>query len=95
MSSADEFRSPPYHSAPHYSAQCRCPTCGAVQTWRDECRRCHTDLTLLRQVDGEIAVTLSRFFQAMKRNDRYHAKILAKRLMQLAPTSFHRILRDF
>ena len=27
-----------------------CPTCNARQTWSDECRRCKTDLSLLRQV---------------------------------------------
>ncbi len=27
-----------------------CPTCDARQTWSDECRRCKTDLSLLRQI---------------------------------------------
>jgi hypothetical protein len=26
----------------------RCPTCGAQQTWSDRCRRCKSDLRLLR-----------------------------------------------
>ena len=27
-----------------------CPTCNARQVWSDECRRCKTDLSLLRQI---------------------------------------------
>ncbi len=27
-----------------------CPTCNARQAWSDQCRRCKTDLTLLRQI---------------------------------------------
>ncbi len=28
----------------------RCPTCGARQPWSDTCRRCKSDLSLLRRV---------------------------------------------
>jgi hypothetical protein len=28
----------------------RCPTCNAAQAWSDECRRCKSDLRLLRRV---------------------------------------------
>jgi len=35
----------------HTSArEMTCPTCNARQVWSDECRRCKTDLSLLRQV---------------------------------------------
>ncbi len=30
----------------------RCPTCSAVQEWSDTCRRCKSDLYLLREVSG-------------------------------------------
>jgi hypothetical protein len=30
------------------SDQIRCPTCRAVQVWSDQCRRCRSDLRLLR-----------------------------------------------
>ena len=30
------------------SEQVRCPTCRAVQEWSDQCRRCRSDLRLLR-----------------------------------------------
>ena len=30
--------------------QLRCPTCNAAQVWSDECRRCKSDLRLLRRV---------------------------------------------
>ena len=33
--------------------ECRYPTCGAVQSWRDECRRCGTDISLLRRLADE------------------------------------------
>ncbi|MDA1015340.1 MAG: hypothetical protein O3A00_12930 [Planctomycetota bacterium] len=29
----------------------RCPTCRAQQAWSDECRRCKSDLSLLRRFD--------------------------------------------
>ncbi|MDB5388864.1 MAG: hypothetical protein JWM11_4510 [Planctomycetaceae bacterium] len=32
------------------SESLRCPTCNAAQTWSDECRRCKSDLRLLRRV---------------------------------------------
>jgi hypothetical protein len=30
----------------------RCPTCRAVQEWSDACRRCKSDLRLLREVSA-------------------------------------------
>jgi len=34
-----------------------CPTCGALQQWSDECRRCKCDLSLLRDIwrEGQLA----------------------------------------
>src|SRR3954469_53527 len=34
----------------HEPATVRCPTCSAVQEWSETCRRCKTDLRLLRDV---------------------------------------------
>jgi hypothetical protein len=33
---------------PHAAEDLRCPTCGARQAWADTCRRCKSDLRLLR-----------------------------------------------
>ena len=34
----------------HADPEMVCPTCNARQTWSDECRRCKTDLSLLRRI---------------------------------------------
>lgn len=37
---------------PPDAATVRCPTCRAAQPWSDTCRRCQSDLRLLRAVAG-------------------------------------------
>ncbi len=39
-------------SADNDAGNVRCPTCRAVQEWSDTCRRCKSDLTLLRATDA-------------------------------------------
>ncbi len=39
------------------TATLRCPTCRAEQPWSDACRRCKSDLRLLREVADEYAAT--------------------------------------
>jgi hypothetical protein len=38
---------------PMNAEKMHCPTCRAVQAWSDTCRRCKSDLQLLRQVAEE------------------------------------------
>ncbi len=35
----------------------RCPTCRAEQPWSDTCRRCKSDLRLMRELTDEYAAT--------------------------------------
>lgn len=37
-------------SPPSIEAFLRCPSCSAAQEWSDECRRCKSDLRLLRKL---------------------------------------------
>jgi len=66
--------------------ECRCPTCRNVQPWSDECRRCGTDLSLLRRL-AEESVRLQRvLLAAMTARDDALAELTLRRLMQIAPT---------
>lgn len=47
----------------------RCPTCRAVQVWSDTCRRCKSDLHLLRSLAAEYAA-LRRKCLSNLRHDR-------------------------
>lgn len=72
--------------------RCRCPTCGAVQPWQAQCRRCHTELGLLRQTVQEIDLLRRRVFAALEQGDRVRSERLAERLVRLHPTVFHQAL---
>jgi len=57
-----------------------------VQPWSDECRRCGTDLSLLRRLTEE-SVRLQRvLLVAMTASDDALAERTLQRLMQIAPT---------
>lgn len=44
----------------------RCPTCRASQVWSDTCRRCKTDLRLLRSVDTAYRRSRARCVAAIR-----------------------------
>jgi hypothetical protein len=44
----------------------RCPTCRAVQRLSDECRRCHSDLRLLKSLAGEYEAERARCLAAVR-----------------------------
>ena len=70
------------------ATECRCPTCRNVQAWNDECRRCGTDLSLLRRLTEE-SVRLQRvLLVAMTARDDSLAELTLLRLIQIAPTPF-------
>ena len=72
--------------------ECRCPTCGAVQNWQDECRRCHSDLSALKGVVDEIQATRLLYFRALLEKNHRQAKVCAERLVLLSPSEFHQRL---
>ena len=74
---------------------CRCPVCGATQSWQEECRRCHTDISLLRQIADELFVQQQHCFEALKTNDTSRAAEAAARLVKLLPTPFFKALVEF
>jgi len=68
------------------ATECRCPTCRKVQPWSDECRRCGTDLSLLRRLTEESARLQRVLLAAMTARDDSLAELTLQRLMQIAPT---------
>ena len=75
--------------------ECRCPTCRATQAWSDECRRCGTDISLLRRLADEVETLRKEGAGALQSGDRCRAKSIAERLRNLSPTKFHEMLYDF
>ncbi len=80
---------------PRLDGQCRCPTCGAIQPWQDECRRCRTELVVLRRIAEETVRVRYCLLEALKENEQKIAGRLAERLVDLSPTPFHRALLKF
>lgn len=61
----------------------RCPTCRAQQPWSDSCRRCKSDLRLLREV-AEACAALRRECLANLRQNRPQAALdPARRCVEL------------
>lgn len=52
----------------------RCPTCRAVQAWSDICRRCKSDLQLVREVEVEYTAARQLCLSNL-RNNRIHAAL--------------------
>ena len=46
--------------------QLRCPTCRATQEWSDTCRRCRSDLRLLRAFEDEYRDRRARCFSELR-----------------------------
>ena len=46
----------------------RCPTCRAVQPWSDECRRCKSDLRLMRQAAEACTALRGHCFANLREN---------------------------
>jgi len=71
----------------------RCPTCNAAQAWSDECRRCKSDLSLLRRVI-QSRQQFCEFALHAIREQRYFAALdAAQRAHELYPdTNSRRLL---
>jgi hypothetical protein len=53
---------------PTTEATMRCPTCRAVQPWSDSCRRCKTDLRLLRELAERFEESRRSCLAELRRN---------------------------
>ncbi len=61
----------------------RCPTCRAVQSWSDTCRRCKTDLRLVRELAEEFEVARRLCLSSINQNRLRAALTNARRCVQL------------
>ncbi|MDR1962188.1 MAG: hypothetical protein LBQ50_00200 [Planctomycetaceae bacterium] len=75
--------------------ECHCPVCGAVQTWRDECRRCRTDLGVLRLLNEEIRLLNRKLVCALKDGDFRLAERVAQKLEQIDPNPLNETVLKF
>ncbi len=61
----------------------RCPTCGARQPWSDACRRCKSDLRLLREAAEAHAALKRECLLSIRRNRLHTARELARQCHRL------------
>ena len=73
----------------------RCPTCRNMQPWSDECRRCGTDLTLLRCLAEESAQLQRTLLASLAAKDDSLAELILQRLTQISPTPMMEQLLQF
>ena len=74
---------------------CRCPTCGATQSWRDECRRCGTEMDLLSRLMAETIKLRNEWTVAMNAYDFQKAEQILVRLRVISPTLLCDLLHDY
>ena len=74
---------------------CRCPTCGATQSWRDECRRCGTDINLLCRMAEEAMELRAEWTAAMSVYDFRKAEQIMDRLRIISPSLLCDLLHDY
>ena len=72
------------------SGMVRCPTCRALQEWSDDCRRCKSDLRLLREFMEAYQHSRRGFVQAIRANDPRAASRHASRCHALQPDTASR-----
>src|SRR5271165_5711909 len=63
----------------------RCPTCRAVQEWSDVCRRCKSDLRLLRSVAEDYLRSRRECLIAVAAGRAWEARVAAARCHELHP----------
>ena len=74
---------------------CRCPTCGAAQSWRDECRRCGSDIALLRRLAEETVTLRHEWSVAMTAGNFRQAEQILDRLRIISPTVLGELLYEY
>lgn len=63
----------------------RCPTCRASQPWSDLCRRCKSNLGLLREFAREYERARLECLDRLRRGDHSAAETAARRCLELSP----------
>jgi len=63
----------------------RCPTCRATQPWSDTCRRCKSDLRLLREFAGAYEDARRICLIDLLENRPQEAQQAARRCLEIAP----------
>jgi hypothetical protein len=64
----------------------RCPTCRASQPWSDSCRRCQSDLRLLRDFAGSYHLLRRSALLALRFGDARSAQVAARSCASLCPS---------
>jgi hypothetical protein len=70
----------------------RCPTCRLTQEWSDQCRRCKSDLRLLRETAETTRRARERCLLALHAGRHREAERLANRYHELRPSADSRRL---
>lgn len=68
-----------------YASTLCCPTCRARQEWTDQCRRCRSDLRLLRRVAGHCRHARAQALSALDEGRWFEALAHARRAFALNP----------
>ena len=64
----------------------RCPTCRASQPWSDSCRRCQSDLRLLRCFASSYHRLRRSSLQSIRSGDPRSARLAARACLDLCPS---------
>ena len=64
----------------------RCPTCRASQPWSDSCRRCQSDLRLLRAFAASYHRLRRSSLRSLRAGDPRAARVAARACMALSPS---------
>jgi hypothetical protein len=70
----------------------RCPTCRALQPWSDTCRRCKSDLRLLRAFAEASRLARQTCLRHLRAGQAQLAWLAARKLHDLTPTDESRRL---
>ena len=63
----------------------RCPTCRANQPWSDTCRRCKSDLRLLREFARAYEIDRQACLAALRDGRPREAELAARRCLGISP----------
>jgi hypothetical protein len=66
-------------------ANVRCPTCRANQPWSDTCRRCKSDLRLLREFAGAYENERRACLAGLRDGRPREAELAARRCLNISP----------
>jgi hypothetical protein len=66
-------------------ANVRCPTCRANQPWSDVCRRCKSDLRLLREFAGAFENARRACLAGLRDGRPREAELAARRCLKISP----------